>query len=121
MPVTLNLFLALEFVLTFGILNTFCCYTLLALLNRPETFWAVWAIKFVAFLPDQNLKWSAKVCIFNENQDKRATIAEKKAHSARITGNAKIHYLKLIDYHRFIIRCANRESADGNAVSGVGF
>jgi hypothetical protein len=57
-PVTLNLFLALELVLTFGILNTFKSDTLLAPLDNQESFWALWAI-YPRTRRDQ--KWSAKV------------------------------------------------------------
>ena len=58
-PVTLNLFLALELVLTFGIVHTFKSDTLLALLHEEETFWALWAIELPAWAG--NSKWSAKV------------------------------------------------------------
>ena len=56
-PVTLNLFLALELVLTFGILNTFKSDTLLAPPDNQGTFWALWAMDG-AF---GDIKWSAKV------------------------------------------------------------
>ena len=39
-PVTLKRFLALELVLTFGILNTLFNFTLEALLHRQKTCWA---------------------------------------------------------------------------------
>ncbi len=43
-PVTLNLFLALEFVLTFGILLPFINDTLLAEPHRRFTYGALWAM-----------------------------------------------------------------------------
>jgi hypothetical protein len=44
-PVTLNLFLALELVFTFGITVTFLYDTLLADPHRRTTYGAVWAVK----------------------------------------------------------------------------
>jgi len=43
-PVILKRFLALEFVLTFGILHAVLNATLLAALHRQDTYGAVWAI-----------------------------------------------------------------------------
>jgi hypothetical protein len=43
-PVILKRFLALEFVLTFGILHAVLNVTLLAVLHRQDTYGAVWAI-----------------------------------------------------------------------------
>ena len=43
-PVILKRFLALEFVLTFGILHAVLNVTLLAVLHRQNTYGAVWAI-----------------------------------------------------------------------------
>jgi hypothetical protein len=50
-PVILKRFLALEFVLTFGILHAVLNVTLLAVLHRQDTYGAVWAIvRFVSTL-----------------------------------------------------------------------
>ena len=44
-PVTLNLFLALELVFTFGMLLKHLRYTLLADPNRRDTYGALWEMK----------------------------------------------------------------------------
>ncbi len=50
-PVILKRFLALEFVLTFGILHAVLNATLLAVLHRQNTYGAVWAITGLIITP----------------------------------------------------------------------
>jgi hypothetical protein len=60
-PVTLNRFLALEFVLTLGILNAFLDDTLMADPHRRTTYGAGWAIK----MDGEGIKKTAQVRFFS--------------------------------------------------------
>jgi hypothetical protein len=70
-PVILKRFLALEFVLTFGILNAVLNNTLLAVLHWHNTYGAVWAIvRFVFTLLQGFLMGCKDIASVPQNTDK---------------------------------------------------
>jgi hypothetical protein len=76
-PVILKRFLALEFVLTFGILHAVLDATLKAVSHRRNAYGAVWAIAGFGEAILQAFLWVAKV-VFRHQTAKLASIKKQR-------------------------------------------